>query len=221
MRSSARVSEECLEIVGAYISMNPPLPGCKLPEELENPLDTYLMRLLLPVMPMLHRLGVTPNTLTLASCLCAFSSLCLFMKERWVAASAMWLLNYVFDVADGMLARLFDMQTVTGSVADHLSDTCSVIGLYACVLWKMHRHGIRTVWPLVVGLVLMSCAMQQYICQERWSQERHPDFIPVEGVNPLMCTDTETLRWSRFFGVGTMTLWHVLLLCLYSRAASK
>lgn len=196
--------------------MDQPPFGSKLPAHYENPLDFLLIKALVPLMPTVHALGVTPNMLTAASAICAAVSLYFMVKGQMGLALTFWALNYMFDLADGLKARLYDEQSVVGCRADHLSDVLSVVGLYAVIALKLGGDwsGAR-VWPLLVEALLMCISVRHFVCQERYSQERTSAFIPVEGIDIKGCENVDVMHWTRWFGIATLTAWHLFLIYFY------
>lgn len=197
-----------------------PPRGSKLPQRFENPLDWLLIKALVPMMPVVHALGITPNMLTAASALCAAASLYFMVKGRIVLALVLWGFNYIFDLADGLKARLFDEQSAQGDRLDHSSDVASVLGLYAVIAWKVGSPlkvawSLRRAWPLVVEVLLVVLGLQHFQCQERYSQARTSQYIPVEGIDVSRCKDVDAMRWTRWFGIATVTLWHLFLIAFY------
>lgn len=191
-----------------------PPHGSKLPYHYENPLDWLLIKALVPMMPALHALGITPNMLTAASALCAAASLYCMVKGEIGCALLLWGLNYMFDLADGLKARLFDQQSYLGCTWDHYTDILSVVGLYGVIAWRM-RAGGRGWWPLVVEVFVLLVSWTHFQCQERYSQGRTSMYIPVTGVDIKKCKNVDVMRWTRWFGVATLTAWHMFLIAYY------
>lgn len=190
--------------------MGTQIPGCKLPRHLENPLDDMLMAALHPLMAPMRRAGVTPNGVTLASAAAACASVYLcFQGHHPLAAGSLWFLSYVADVADGMLARQFRMETELGGRLDHGSDVLAFLALTAFVATRL---GERPWWPLTVEAGLLAGAWWHLQCQEK--DTAHLAFGGIDGTG---CADKAHLSVSRWFGTGTLTLWHLFLIGFYSR----
>ena len=194
-----------------------PPHGSKLPAKYENPLDLWLISLLVPVMPILHDAGVTPNMLTAASAGCAAVSLYFMVKGKVELALVFWGLNYMFDLADGLKARLYNEQSSFGDAADHVSDVLSVVGLYGVIVYKLSgKWKMQTLWPLIGEAVIMAIGLAQMTCQERYSQGRTSLYIPVAGVDVNKCKNVDVMRWTRWCGIATLTAWHMFLIVYYS-----
>lgn len=184
--------------------------GCKLPRHLENPVDDLLMVAVEPFLEPLRGAGVTPNMLTLVSMIAAAASVFFCFSGHPVCAMVLWLLNYVCDIADGFMARRYNMETAFGSALDHISDVLSFCGLMAFVASRsasLPRHN----WPLGVEIVLLLGAWLHMQCQEKDTPH-----LAVEGINGEACLDKGHLKFTRFVGTGTLTLWHLFLIHYYS-----
>lgn len=188
--------------------MSETIPGCKLPRHLENPLDDLLMLAIQPLLAPLRRAGVTPNAITGVSMAAAGASIYLCFKGHPTAAALLWVLGYAADVADGFLARRFGLETELGGRLDHLSDVLAFAGLMAFVA---SRLGGRPWWPLAVEAGLLLGAWWHLHCQEKGSR-----FLAFDGVDGSACADKSHLMASRWVGTGTLTVWHVFLICFYS-----
>lgn len=187
------------------------LYGCKLPRALENPLDDLLMVAVEPLLQPLHRAGVTPNMVTVGSMLSAVMSVFLCFKGKAALAAFLWLLNYTCDIVDGFLARRYEMETEFGGMLDHVSDVAAFGGLMSFVLWRC-AHASLPVWPLWVEGGLLAGAWLHLHCQEKDTPH-----MAFDGIDGSACLNKSHLRYTRFFGTGTLTAWHLFLICFYSR----
>lgn len=185
-------------------------PGCKLPRHLENPLDDMLMAATQPLMAPLRRAGVTPNGVTLASIAAAAASVYMCFKGHPVAAASLWFLSYVADVVDGMLARRYNMETELGGWLDHGSD---VIAFLALMAFAVSRLGHRPWWPLGVEAGLLAGAWWHLQCQEKDTTH-----LAFDGIDGSGCADKAHLVYSKWFGTGTLTVWHLFLIFFYSQS---
>ena len=189
-------------------SMSDTIYGCKLPRQLENPFDDLLMVAIEPLLAPLRDLGVTPNAISWASIASAVASIGLAFHGFPVSAACLWLFNYVCDVADGFMARRYRMETEFGGQLDHYGDVLAFCGLMAFVA---SRLSFRPWWPLGVEAFLVAATLYHLSCQEVGS--KHQSF---DGIDGSSCLDKHHLRWTRWFGVGTLTLWHIFLIMFYS-----
>jgi len=188
--------------------MSETINGCKLPRDLENPFDDSLMVLVEPVLLPLYRMGITPNMVTYASILAASAAIYLCFTGHPVLASLLWLLNYIFDIVDGFMARRFHMETRLGSILDHGSDVMAFVGLMAFVISRIKS---QPKWPLSIEIILLIGVWYHLSCQEKDTPH-----IAFDGIDGNACYDRNHLKYTRWIGTGTLTLWHVFLINFYS-----
>lgn len=175
---------------------------------LENPVDAAILMGIQPTLQPLRAAGVTPNMITWASAAAAVASLvCCFAGRPHLAAAA-WVAGYVLDCADGFMARRYNMETEWGDRLDHATDVLGYGGLVAFVLNRIWK-GAR-VWPLYVEAVLVAGALYHMQCQEKGSTN-----IPIKGISGCACMDKSHLRYSRWLGLGTLLVWHIVLIYYY------
>jgi CDP-diacylglycerol--inositol 3-phosphatidyltransferase len=76
-----------------------------------------------------------PNGIGYGRVLCTLASLTLMTVRRdptstaWVWAVALYLVSFVGDLVDGMVARKYNQTSTFGSVLDMITDRCSTLGL--------------------------------------------------------------------------------------------
>lgn len=183
--------------------------GCKLPRHLENPVDDLLMVLIDPLLAPLRQRGITPNDITVVSIVAAAASLYCCFRSHPFTAAVFWSLSYAADVADGMMARRYNMETELGGRLDHVSDVAAFCGLMAFA-WS--RLPSRPWWPLGVEAVLLAGAWYHLQCQEKGTPH-----LAFDGIDGRRCADKRHLAISRWLGTGTLTLWHLFLIFFYGR----
>ena len=69
-----------------------------------------------------HRIGLSPNMLTVLSILSGIVSGYFIYRQFWLTAVLFILISVLLDVADGSTARWMNQVTPLGEVYDHLSD---------------------------------------------------------------------------------------------------
>lgn len=89
-------------------------------------------------------LGATPDGVTLVSAVCTFSGIALIalVPPVWwlgVLVSALLILGYALDSADGQLARLRGGGSVQGEWLDHTVDAAKVLTIHAAILISVFR----------------------------------------------------------------------------------
>ena len=186
------------------------MEGTKLPEHLECPLDSLIYRAASPIVDIAHSWGLTPNALTFLSFICTIASLRAFSHGAAGPAALFWAASYLLDCCDGLEARRYDMETVIGSIADHVTDLVGYLGFVAIAATKI--QGPKSAWPLIASIVFGLCATYHLQCQQLYDAGRN---APIEGLDrlPMRCTRETDLHLTRFVGVGTANL--VILLCIF------
>jgi phosphatidylglycerophosphate synthase len=91
-----------------------------------------------------HRLGLTPNQVTLVSAAFSFAGVAGLALARPSAVLAVCVylalaLGFAFDSADGQLARLRRESSAAGEWLDHVVDCAKITALHAAVLVSFHR----------------------------------------------------------------------------------
>lgn len=92
-------------------------------------------------------LGLTPNAITVVSAAFSFTGILLLATVNptwWLGPviTALLVLGYALDAADGQLARLRGGGSVTGEWLDHMVDCLKISTLHLCVLISWYRFGV-------------------------------------------------------------------------------
>jgi phosphatidylglycerophosphate synthase len=106
---------------------------------------------------------LTPDQVTLLSSLMTFSalSLVIFVAPAWwlgILVTALLLLGYALDSADGQLARLRGGGSMSGEWLDHVVDATKIGVLHSAVLISFYRFEHTRSSLLLVPLVFMTAA---------------------------------------------------------------
>src|SRR3972149_1653649 len=108
---------------------------------LGKPTDSWLIRrsrrLLFPIMRALVDTRVTPNQLTLAGFFIGLGAIaCLWQDDyAWTVVGGMlFVLAYLTDLLDGMLARLRLQESRWGGVMDYVLDNLVHVGIFAAIV---------------------------------------------------------------------------------------
>lgn len=102
-----------------------------------------------------YLVGLTPNRVTCISAIFTFSALILVatLPPTWwlgLLVSALLVLGYAFDAADGQLARLQGGGSVQGEWLDHTVDAAKASAVHLAVLITAYRHfDLPEAWLLV------------------------------------------------------------------------
>jgi phosphatidylglycerophosphate synthase len=172
--------------------------------------------------------GLSPNTISLISFACSLAAVVLIaVLPVGVAAgftiSALLVLGYALDSADGQVARLTKRGSVFGEWLDHVLDCAKIASLHAAVAWHVLRTDVDERWVLVaLGWAVVAAVMffgmiltdqlRRQAGQDRTKHHVRPDsMLRSIAVLPsdygLMCLLFVTLGWtSVFLGAYTVLL---------------
>ena len=102
-----------------------------------------------------HRVGLTPDQVTIVSAVFTFSGIALIALAppslaQALAVTVLLVLGYALDAADGQLARLRGGGSLTGEWLDHVIDSFKIATLHLAVLIGIYRFlDVAPVWLLV------------------------------------------------------------------------
>jgi hypothetical protein len=153
----------------------------------EVPLLKFLYLTSIPLAKLLAYLGLRPNTITSISNVVALVGIgtVLWAENPWYFP-LLWILALLFDMADGIVARVTGQSSASGSFYDHMSDQVKVILLFLAVGL---RYDNLLVWVLVystnalflfMGVVNQVCAVRTLKLAQTTSTST-PGFIPEPG----------------------------------------
>ncbi len=181
----------------------------KLHPNQDNPVDNFLIDLADKVCPILYKIGMTPNVITLLSAITGMMAAWILFKYRsqkvWTSI-ALIIISYWLDCLDGHYARKYNMVTAFGDYLDHICDTIKSIAL-ACVLLYINP---RLFWKTLPLSVILGIMMLSHIgCQERtYCNNDESDML---SITKNLCPDTDTIHFTRYFGVGTFMIYECIL----------
>lgn len=187
----------------------------KLPRDLENPYDAWILEHTARLLPALRATGCTPNLLTTCRLLCGLWSRWCLWHDRPIAFAFWHHVGYGFDCLDGQMARAYDMVSRVGDIYDHVTDAV----LDILLVWIIVRKygALPPALLLLVGSMLGLCVVAMG-CQQRYYHAANPH-APAESLDAprALCPPGEPeriLRWTRLFGTGTWQ-WFTMSLVLY------
>ncbi|MDI7275269.1 MAG: CDP-alcohol phosphatidyltransferase family protein [Anaerolineae bacterium] len=160
-------------------------------------LRRYTRWLVEPIARALHRLGVTPNGLTVLGFLLSIVNAWLLATGRLRLAGALILLFSALDAFDGALARMSGQVTRFGafldSVLDRYAEGVLFFGLLICFAQAGRREELYLTYVAIIGSQLVSYTRARaeglgLRCQEGW-------FTRVERI--LVLAAGLLLNWLR------------------------
>lgn len=187
----------------------------KLPDELENPMESILYRHIDDFLPFYKKIGLTPNGLTTISLLLGLAAVLLIWQNHYILGALLWFVSYYYDCADGKMARRYKMTSPFGDLYDHVSDLLKHTVLAVVFGWKLWLAGkhkrvslsLMMTLAAVFGLLLLVMA-SQVGCQEKLSPaaDRSPTLQLLEHFIFMDDCQQQT-RYTRYFSPVTVTLY--------------
>lgn len=132
--------------------------------------------------------GLTPNQVSALSALCSFSAIAvigLVVPHRWVGllVSALLVLGYALDSADGQVARLTGLGSPFGEWLDHMIDCAKVSALHLATAIYVFRFSGLPTWVTLVPLLYVLVANVLFFGMILTDQLRR-----ASGQNPMAKT---------------------------------
>jgi len=148
--------------------------------------DTWIHRLVRPMVPPLVELGVTPNqvtTLRLITGLAA-SAACMMGGRVWIAiGGTIFLISIFLDRADGALARLSGQKSQFGHRYDLVSDALCNVMIFVGLGVGL-RHDSLFDWTVLLGVVAglaIGAILRMVFLAERQAGERAVELPNIAG----------------------------------------
>lgn len=194
----------------------------KLPSHLENPVDNLYYYYVEKIADRLYKKKkITPNQITTVGNMFGIIGLYLLYKKLYLSSALFYVLRYFFDCLDGYYARTHNLVTIFGDYYDHYSDLIIFVS-YLFVLFLNNPHlfiySIVIIAILFIGLCIHLYYQEIYYAhtQEAPTINMIQKFIP-SFIKPKNKKDLEQkLKYSRFFGCGTITLTiTIIIICYY------
>jgi hypothetical protein len=212
--------------------------GRKIPPEFENPIDDKILDLCEIMISSCQKYKITPNFVTIARIILSLYILySLFFTcniYEPIIGSAIF---YIMDCLDGHLARSTNQVTVIGDYLDHYADMFYYLFILVYVFIKQYDNKIYIIiaFGLLTYASLVHLGLQQKnykiisdknkLKPDEESNEAKKitkkilyeiDQIEDELLDDLNCLHNlspESIRWTRFFGTGT--LYTTILFIIY------
>ena len=182
----------------------------KLPENLENPIDNFIINYGKLLYPIYKKLGFTPNTLTSISLILSLISTYLFFKKRYMLSSIIFFISYSYDVVDGNYARKYNLTTQFGDYYDHIKDLiCGTI--FLIVFYKYNKLNTSLLVISLSSLLIffiLSClhlGFQEIYVSKNNSKNnsKYLSFLKNISNFPIINNNIQLLK---YFGMGSFNL---------------
>lgn len=174
----------------------------------ENPIDRVLLDISGSALPLFHRTGHVPNVLTTYSFAAGLGAVACLWHHRPTAFAVLMSISYFFDVMDGQFARQYNQTSTFGDWYDHITDILVLVLILHVIVVKRGKRLLT--WPFAVVAVVALLLLATHVgCQQQWKN-------PSLGWETLdvfrwMCPEREWIRWTRFFGPGTLNVGLILM----------
>lgn len=182
--------------------------GNKLPHYYDDPVDIFYKKYIDIINPHFKAAGMTPNMITSISLAFGLLACYLYYKSYYISAALAYIVSYFFDTMDGYFARIYDMGSVFGSYYDSISDNAVVLLLFILFYKNQNISGLVKL-AIVLVLVIYGFGTAYHMsCQEKYVKKTNEKHLS-EGLaflDKIQCSDSENMRYSRFFGTGVTTL---------------
>jgi phosphatidylglycerophosphate synthase len=182
----------------------------KLPENLDNPIDNFIINNGKLLYSIYKYFNFTPNTLTSISLILSLISSYLFYKEKYILSSILFFTSYSYDVFDGNYARKYNLVSQFGDYYDHIKDLiCGII-----FLTVFYKYNCLPKYLLVLSLFLiflffiLSCLhlgfQEIYISKNDSKNSSHYlSFLKKISNYPIISNNIQILK---YFGMGSLNL---------------
>jgi len=182
--------------------------GNKLPHYYDDPVDIFYKKYIDIINPHFKAAGMTPNMITTISLAFGLLACYLYYKSYYISAALACVVSYFFDTMDGYFARIYDMGSVFGSYYDSISD--NAVGLLLLFLFYKNPNisGYTKLAIILVLVIFMFGTAYHMSCQEKYVKKTNEKHVS-EGLaflDKIQCSDSENMRYSRFFGPGVTVL---------------
>jgi phosphatidylglycerophosphate synthase len=182
--------------------------GNKLPHYYDDPVDLFYKKYIDIINPHFKAAGMTPNMITSISLAFGLLACYLYYKSCYISAGLSYIVSYFFDTMDGYFARIYDMGSVFGSYYDSISDNAVILLLFI-LFYKNPNISGHVKIAIVLTLVIFAFGTAYHMsCQEKYVKKTNEKHVS-EGLaflDKIQCSDSENMRYSRFFGTGVTSL---------------
>lgn len=190
----------------------------KLPRDLENPIDNYLIDLCEYFNPFFKKLKFTPNTLTTLSLFTGLFSLIFYLDNSYIISAIFLFISYWFDCTDGNFARTYNMVSKFGDYYDHVKDIFIYFSIFGLFLFDTNVNLIIKYFYFIVIVFLFILMSIHMSCQEDYYKYQNQ---PISETLDYMKSfhnniDASYLKYTRYFGCGTFYSITSLLIFLLS-----
>ena len=215
-------------------------PGRKIHSHVENPIDDQLIHLSEQCIDICRDCNITPNHITIFRFIVSiFVFYSLYNSCDILFPMFGFGLCYFLDCLDGHLARTTKQVTVLGDYLDHIADLFVAVMFVIYIFYKKYelKQEIILLFFIMSYFTLVHLSLQQKTYYENEHSEatlseKSEDFLENEHSEATLSEksaiqnepelldhfhkihnfDPENITWTRFFGLGTLNTFMMLLI---------
>lgn len=193
----------------------------KIPRDLDNPFDNILIDIVEWMNPYFKRLHFTPNGITTLSLIFGIIFNIAFYKNYYIFAALSILISYYFDCMDGNYARTYDMQSRFGDFYDHIKDWTVFIIFIIIFFTKTTSLKFKLICIIVLIIVCLGTILHTG-CTEEYIRKKRKNIVNSIALDSVsFCPNMETMRWTKYFGCGTLNITIAVIVLLHYKMVKK
>lgn len=173
----------------------------KLARSLENPIDDVIINMANNSDSIYRYFGVGPNFITSLSLFFGILTAYLISIGNTRIAALTYIISYYYDCMDGNYARKYNMVTEFGGYYDHFSDMFKICIIFMA-LYYLKPEKFWKILPIIIIFFILSNI--HLGCQEKVADLKYDQFL-LDDLR-ILCPDPSMIKYTRWFGVGTVTL---------------
>tara|TARA_Y100000589_G_C27144989_1_gene626393 strand:+ start:942 stop:1565 length:624 start_codon:yes stop_codon:yes gene_type:complete len=189
--------------------------GRKNPDYYENFFDNYLLDIVDIVKPYFHKLGFTPNLITIIGFVFGLFSVYLLYTNHFFLFGFFWIASYFFDCLDGNFARTYNQVTDFGDFLDHTADLIKILLLvYIGLIYKLPIYKKATIFIVCITSLLLITCIYHLGCIEKLKKEK--ERARSLHFATVLCNDPyKNAHYLPHLGTGTLIFSVTILVMFY------
>jgi phosphatidylglycerophosphate synthase len=187
----------------------------KLPDNLDNPIDIFLYKIIDTHLEFYYKNNFTPNKITTLSLISGLLSGYAFYKDQYIISGLLFLLSYYFDCTDGKFARKYNMVSKFGDIYDHISDVTKVGVLILVMYYKSKKNLDKKFKKIIIPVTILYILLTLFLeCQEKIYNKKESEIILQFNVFTLdQCKNN--IKYLRYFSPVTIIIYITFVILLW------
>ena len=192
-------------------------PGRKIHSHVENPIDDQLIHLSEQCIDICKDCNITPNQITIFRFIVSiFVFYSLYNSCDILFPMFGFGLCYFLDCLDGHLARSIKQVTVLGDYLDHIADLFVAVMFVIYIFYKKYelKQEIILLFLIMCYFSFVHLSLQEKTYSNNKKSEILNNDEPelLVHFHKIHNFDIEHITWTRYFGVGTLNTFILLLI---------